>query len=101
MESSPQNRVELITSLLQDALQPIEMHIVDQSHLHARHLEAKGSGGGHFKLTITCEQFEAKSLIERHKMVYAALNPLIGPEIHALSIDAKTPREAVARRSTQ
>jgi stress-induced morphogen len=31
------------------------------------------------------------SPIERHRMVYAAAAPLMGHDIHALSIDARSP----------
>jgi BolA protein len=34
-----------------------------------------------------------KSLIARHRMVYAALGELMSTDIHALAIDARAPGE--------
>ncbi|NIR04922.1 MAG: BolA/IbaG family iron-sulfur metabolism protein, partial [Candidatus Aminicenantes bacterium] len=39
------------------------------------------------------DQFEGKSTIERHRMVYIAVDDLMRSEIHALSIKALTPEE--------
>ena len=69
------------------------LEIVDESHLHAGHAGAK-SGKGHFALTIVAEEFAADSLIARHRRVYGALGELMQSDIHALSIDARSPEEA-------
>ena len=45
-------------------------------------------------MTIIADAFADRSLIERHRMVYEALGDAMHKEIHALSIDAKTPSEA-------
>lgn len=47
----------------------------------------------HFELTIVSSAFEGKSLVERHRMVYALFGPAVGNEIHALSVKAFTPEE--------
>ncbi|MGR8950144.1 MAG: BolA family protein [Gammaproteobacteria bacterium] len=72
------------------ALHPTEIRIDDQSHLHAGHAGAK-SGKGHFDLHIVSEAFSGKTLIQRHRAVYAALDTLMETDIHALSIVAKAP----------
>ena len=56
------------------------------------HSGAKG-GGGHFRLTIVSRRFAGCRTMERHRLVYDALGPLMKREIHALSISAKTPDE--------
>jgi len=72
-------------------LQPTKLDIVDESSLHQGH---KGNnGGGHFNLTITSEIFKNKTTMERHRMVYSALQDLIPKTIHALSIKASAPLE--------
>lgn len=48
----------------------------------------------HFELLVVAEAFEGKRLVERHRMVYAALGPAVGAEIHALSLKTLTPAEA-------
>lgn len=48
----------------------------------------------HFELIVVTAAFEGKGLVDRHRMVYAAVGPAVGGEIHALSIRAMTPAEA-------
>ena len=74
------------------ALQPSRMEIVDDSFKHAGHEGAKG-GGGHYSLTIVSRQFAGKSTLARHRMIYAALGPMMHREIHALAIRAHAPDE--------
>ena len=47
----------------------------------------------HFAAVIVAPQFEGKRMIQRHQLVYATLGPLMGREIHALSIQAYAPSE--------
>ena len=83
------DRENLIQQQLEAALQPSALKIIDDSHLHAGH----GAQGGHYTVHIIAEVFEGKSLIQRHRLVYDALQDLMAGEIHALSIQAKTPTE--------
>ena len=48
----------------------------------------------HFEAIVICAEFEGKRQLQRHQMVYKTLGDLVGGEIHALSIQAKTPEEA-------
>ena len=83
--------VQQIRLRLTEAFSPIYLDINDDSHKHRHHTEAKAHPkAGHFDVTIVAPAFTGKSAIERHRMVYAALNELM-PAIHALSIDAKAP----------
>ncbi|KAF0164983.1 MAG: BolA protein [Rhodocyclaceae bacterium] len=74
------------------ALDPVTIEIIDDSAKHAGHAGAR-SGGGHFRLAIVAARFAGCRTMERHRLVYDALGPLMKREIHALSIDAKTPDE--------
>lgn len=85
-------RVDMIRERLTQALSPSELEIQDDSAKHAGHEGAKG-GGGHFNVQIVSEAFAGKNLLERHRMVYDALGDAMQSEIHALSIQAKTPGE--------
>jgi BolA protein len=73
------------------ALQPSQLAIRDDSAHHAGHAGARG--GGHFAIMIVSPRFAGKRNMERHRMVYDALGAMMRSEIHALSIDAKTPEE--------
>ncbi len=72
-------------------LAPSKLEIIDESHLHAGH--AGNTGGGHFKVLIVSEQFTGLLPLKRHRLVFAAVGDLMQQQIHALSIDAKTPAE--------
>ena len=73
-------------------LDPVTIEIHDDSAKHAGHAGAR-SGGGHFRLTIVSPRFAGCKTMERHRLVYDALGPLMKREIHALSISAKTSDE--------
>lgn len=74
------------------ALQPSRLELRDDSALHAGHEGAKG-GGGHYALTIVSPQFSGKNTLARHRLIYAALGPMMQQQIHALAIRAYAPEE--------
>lgn len=80
-------------SILDEFLSPVELEIVNESHLHAGHSGDNGTGESHFKLMIVSSAFENKTRVERHRIVYDLLKDLMHNPIHALSIMAKTPGE--------
>ena len=83
-------RIQRMQSLLEAALAPTAIEIVDQSHLHAGHAGA-ATGRGHFDLMIRTTSFAGKTPIQRHRMVFEALGDMMQTDIHALSIRAETP----------
>ena len=85
-------RVTKIERMLNDALSPTELQVKDQSHLHAGHAGAR-DGKGHFEVQIVASAFEGVSRIQRHRMVFEALNDLMQTDIHALSVHAFAPGE--------
>lgn len=87
------DRIQAIHDRLTTALEPHSVHITDESHLHVGHPGAAG-GAGHFSVHVISPQFDGRSLLERHRMVYEAVGDLMQTEIHALSIRADTPEEA-------
>ncbi|MCG5055602.1 MAG: BolA family transcriptional regulator [Myxococcales bacterium] len=50
-------------------------------------------GGDHFAATIVSAAFVGKPLIQRHRMVYAALGDAMKGDIHALALTTRTPDE--------
>jgi BolA protein len=74
------------------ALAPESISLEDESAQHAGHEGAKG-GGGHYRLLIVSPRFAGQPLQARHRMVYAALGPLMQREIHAIAITAYAPGE--------
>jgi len=78
---------------LTTALAPVQLEITDESAQHAGHAGAKGlAGESHFALRIVSDAFVGVGSLQRHKMVYAALEEEM-QMIHALSIKAATPAE--------
>lgn len=56
--------------------------------------EAHVTGDGtHFEATVIAADFDGKSLLQKHRLVYATLGASMGGAIHALSIRAYTPEE--------
>jgi stress-induced morphogen len=47
----------------------------------------------HWEARVISSAFEGKSLIQRHRMVMAALAEEMKGPIHALTLDVKTPEE--------
>jgi BolA protein len=82
-------RVDRLRAALETALDPSLLEIRDDSARHAGHAGARE--GGHFHVTIAAAAFAGVSAVQRHRMVYAAAAELMGRDIHALSIDARTP----------
>ncbi|WP_150048045.1 MULTISPECIES: BolA family protein [Methylomonas] len=81
-----------IKQLLDQALKPELIEIIDDSAAHAGH-GGNQRGGGHFNVTVVSDQFEGKSLVQRHQLVYRILGDMMKEEIHALGINALTPSE--------
>jgi BolA protein len=81
-----------IRTILAQAFPDADITLVDESHLHRGHAGAR-DGKGHFRLGITSSVFEGQLPLARHRRVYEALDELMATDIHALSIDAKTPHE--------
>jgi BolA protein len=89
----PSIKVAEIRLALERELTPLSLEIIDDSATHAGHAGARE--GGHFRVVLVAEAFKGRSQLERHRLVYAAVAPLMGQGVHALSIIARTPDEIV------
>ena len=78
-------KVDRIRAALQ-ALSPVHLEVLDESHMHSRGLET------HYKAVVVSEAFAGKRAVQRHQLVYRTLGPLMG-EIHALALHTYTPEE--------
>lgn len=84
------HRITRMRAALEQALAPVELDIIDDSHKHVGHAGARG-GAGHYSVVIVSARFAGLPLLERHRMVYDALREMMNTDIHALSIQARTP----------
>ncbi len=77
-----------IEQRLREQLAPVQLQVLDESHRHAGHAGANGTGfGTHFKVIIKTPQFDGKSRVQCHRLVYDALQEFIDQGLHALAIE--------------
>ena len=80
------------------ALEPIELEVVDESEGHRGHAGYREGGNTHWRVAIVSPRFSGASTVQRHRMVYQALGNLMNNPIHALAIAARAPEEAKGSR---
>jgi len=56
----------------------------------------KGDDGQHFEAEVLHPGFAGKSVVDQHRMVYAALGERMGREIHALALRTRAPKAPCA-----
>lgn len=79
---------------LREAFDPLQLEIIDESHLHAGHQGHNEDGESHFRIRIVSDSFEGLSRLERHRKVFAIVQPKIDEGLHACAIEAKSSAEA-------
>ncbi len=73
---------------LQARLAPSRLEVLDQSAEHAGHAGANAEGHGtHFKVRIASPFFTDLSRVQRHRLVYDALQDFMAQGVHALAIE--------------
>ena len=95
----PHHRVQEIQRILTQTLCAAMCEVRDDSAAHIGHAGA-AYGAGHYCVLIVAKCFEGLSAVARHRQVYQALAGWMGPEIHALQIQAHTPDEWDQRASS-
>lgn len=82
---------QTISAKLKQHFAPAALEVIDESHRHAGHSGAHPSGESHFRVKIVAEVFRAKSRVEQHRMINAALAEELRARVHALAIQASAP----------
>ena len=90
----------IIREKLTAGLAPERLDIEDDSGRHAGHhhdggMDGKAGGESHFNLTVVSAAFDGLGRVERQRMVNGLLRDELAGPVHALSIRALTPVEAV------
>ncbi len=85
---------ETIREKLTEALSPLNLDVVNDSHRHAGHAGSPGTGESHFRVTIMSDRFAGLSRVERHRLVNEALATELSGPVHALAIKALAPGES-------
>ncbi len=85
-----------IEAKLRDGLSPVHLDIMNESHMHS----VPPNSETHFKVVVVSEFFAGKSRVARHQSVNGLLADELAGPVHALSIQAHTPEEWIARGGT-
>ena len=93
------NLVQEIKSRLKKTIAIDHLTIMDDTGKHLRHQHY--DGGRHFKIIIVSSTFEGVSLLDRHKLVYQALDGMIKNEIHALGLKTIATSEWEKNKETE
>ena len=90
---------EHIYTCLSEKFQAEHVEVVNDSAKHQHHAASPQTGASHFAVTISSAQFQGCTRIERHRMVYDALQEALDSGVHALQIFAWTPEEFAKKQS--
>lgn len=82
-----------INDILVDALAPVRLDILDESHRH----NVPDGAESHFKLVIVSGEFEGQGLVARHRRINRLLADQLAGPVHALGLHTHTPEEWEAR----
>ena len=78
-----------IQSLLQKALAPDTLEVVDNSHHHQGHAGARENPNkGHFHVVISAPVLQGMNKVQQHRKIYASLATIMD-KIHALEISIR------------
>jgi len=93
------NLVHEIKSRLKKTMAIDHLTIMDDTGKHLRHQYY--DGGRHFKIKIVSSAFEGVSLLDRHKLVYQALDGMIKNEIHAIGLKTIATSEYINEKDAE
>ena len=79
--------------LLETALSPTRLAVINDSAKHHGHSGDDGSGESHFTIEIESAAFKGVARLMRQRMVNKALGDIPGTRVHALAIKASAPGE--------
>lgn len=77
-----------IHARLTERLHPTALEVIDESALHAGHAGASPSGrGSHMRVRVASPMFTGLARVQKHRLVYDALQDFIDQGLHALAIE--------------
>ncbi|KAM5256427.1 bolA-like protein 1 [Ctenodactylus gundi] len=78
-----------IRAKLEQALSPEVLELRNESSGHA----VPPGSETHFRVAVVSSRFEGLNLVQRHRLVHAALSEELAGPVHALAIQARTPAQ--------
>lgn len=84
-----------IKNTLQEKIGATVVEIEDRSDLHKHHQGRMNApvGSGHYDAIVVSESFAGKTMMQQHRIVYAALADQMQTTIHALALKTYTPEQ--------
>jgi len=82
---------DLIYQKISTELFPEKIEVVDESHLHVGHAGYKAGGETHFKIIIIDQSLFKQPRVEIHRLINKILKTELENQVHALSIEIKSP----------
>ena len=73
-------------------MQGSELENLIKTGIPEAQVTVKGEGD-HFEAIVVSQQFEGRSMVQQHQLVYATLGDRMGGDIHALALHTYTPDE--------
>ena len=73
-------------------MEPKEIQAMIQTGMSGSTVNVEGDGT-HFEAVIVSGDFDGKTLLERHQLVYEVLGDAMKERIHALSLKTYTPEQ--------
>jgi acid stress-induced BolA-like protein IbaG/YrbA len=71
-------------------MQASELQALIEAGLPDAEVIVRGEGD-HFEAVVVSRQFAGRTMVQQHRLVYAALGDRMGGEIHALALRTLTP----------
>ncbi len=84
---------QTIESKIQDALAPLHLEVLNESHMH----NVPPGSESHFKVIIVSSAFDGVPRVRRHQQINGILSDELSGGIHALSLQTLTEDEWGAR----
>lgn len=78
---------------LRERFTPSALQVRDESAAHAGHMEAGATQGTHFRVAISSAAFQGLNRVQRHRLVYDALDDFFAAGLHALALQTALPND--------
>ena len=84
------SRLERVRSILESTFSPLELVVTNFSHQH----NVPEGSESHIQIEMVAQVFNGKRLVQRHRLIYAALESELADGLHALQLELRSPEEA-------
>lgn len=90
-------RKQRIETIISENINATQVEIIDESHMH----HVPEGHESHFNILIISKEFQALSMLARHRQINKLLAAEFNNGLHALSLHLHTPGEWEAKRESR